>query len=304
MKKILVLGGNGFIGTNLCSYLNRQGYHVFSMDIREPQHPIEGVQYIVGDFFDDVFLQEIIEDKDVVYHAISTIMPGNSNQKYMSGYSRDLLQTVKLCSYLQNTKIRMIFLSSGGTVYGNQKEQPIREDALPVPINHYGNVKLCIEHTIKVFNMQMHTKMLVARISNPYGPLQDYQKGVGFIDAVLKRAMHHEVVSVWGDGETVRDYIYIDDVCKMLAALIEYEGPEEIFNVSSSQGTSQKQILNIVKKMEPGLQVEYTKARSVDAKKIILDNQKIQKECGKFSIIPIEEGIEKYYNYLRGEKIF
>lgn len=134
----------------------------------------------------------------------------------------------------------MIFLSSGGTVYGNQSIQPIREDALPKPINHYGNVKLCIENTIRTFNYQTHTKLLIARISNPYGPGQDFNRGVGFIDAALKKSIRKEKIEIWGDGTNVRDYIYIDDVCQMLIMLLEYEGEFDTFNLSSNIGTSKK----------------------------------------------------------------
>lgn len=298
MKKVLVIGGNGFIGTNLCKYLSGKDVDVYSMDIREPKETLANVTYVAGDFFDDVFLKELVEDKDVIYHAISTVQPGNSNEKYMSGYSRDLLQTVKLCSFLLGTKTRMIFLSSGGTVYGNQEIQPIKEDAVPLPINHYGNVKLCIENTIRIFNMQMHTKMLVARIANPYGPAQDYQKGVGFIDAVIKKTLKKETVSVWGDGNIIRDYIYIDDVCKMLYQMSEYEGDEEVFNLSSGMGTSQNEIIAMVQKINPAIQVEYLDYRSVDAKKIVLDNSKIQSICN-INILSIEEGIKRYYQNLQ-----
>ena len=298
MKKVLVIGGNGFIGTNLCKYLSGKDVDVYSMDIREPKETLANVTYVAGDFFDDVFLKELVEDKDVIYHAISTVQPGNSNEKYMSGYSRDLLQTVKLCSFLLGTKTRMIFLSSGGTVYGNQEIQPIKEDAVPLPINHYGNVKLCIENTIRIFNMQMHTKMLVARIANPYGPAQDYQKGVGFIDAVIKKTLKKETVSVWGDGNIIRDYIYIDDVCKMLYQMSEYEGDEEVFNLSSGTGTSQNEIIAMVQKINPAIQVEYLDYRSVDAKKIVLDNSKIQSICN-INILSIEEGIKRYYQNLQ-----
>lgn len=108
------------------------------------------------------------------------------------GYGRDFLQTVKLCGLLAEQKANMIFLSSGGTVYGVQESQPIKETALPVPINHYGSLKLCIENVIRTFNTQRHTKMRIARISNPFGPGQDYQKGVGFVDAAVKKMIRGE----------------------------------------------------------------------------------------------------------------
>ena len=209
MRKVLVLGGNGFIGRNLCSYLVKQGEDVYSFDMAYPEVKEAGVHYIAGDFFDDYTLRNVVKDMRVIFHAICTLNPGNSNEKCILGYERDFVQTAKLCDYIKDENSRLIFLSSGGTVYGNQRIQPITEDAVPVPINHYGNLKLCIENTIRTFNFQSKRHMIIARISNPYGPGQDYLKGVGFIDAALKRAIHGETIEVWGSGNVVRDYIYI-----------------------------------------------------------------------------------------------
>ena len=164
MKKILVLGGNGFLGRNLCDYLVKQGEDVYSFDMSLPKECDAGITYLTGDFFDDYTLQQIIADKDVIYHAICTLNPGNSNEKCILGYERDFVQTAKLCSYIKDTNCRMIFFSSGGTVYGNQSVQPITETAVPVPINHYGNLKLCIENTIRTFNFQRKKNMLIPRI--------------------------------------------------------------------------------------------------------------------------------------------
>lgn len=296
MSKILIIGGNGFIGTNLSKFLASKGNEVYSFDIVEPKIKDGNVRYIQGDFFDDNTLSQVIRGMDIIYHALSTINPGNSNEKYMMGYGRDFIQTVKLFSMLQNTDTKLIFLSSGGTVYGNQEVQPINENALAKPINHYGNVKLCIENTLRIFSIQAKSKMIIARISNPYGPGQDYSKGVGFIDAVIKRTLSNETIEIWGDGEVIRDYIYIDDVCKMLWALANYEGDEHIFNVSSCSGTSQNEIIEIVRSLNPDVKFEYKPGRSVDAKKMILDNSLI-KTIYDEPIVNAEEGIVRYYEY-------
>lgn len=297
-KKVIILGGNGFIGRNLSRCCYKHGLDVYSLDIREPDEVIEGINYISGDFFDEIFLKETISDKDVIFHAISTIQPGNSNQKYMSGYSRDMIESIRLFSYLLGTTKRLIFLSSGGTVYGNQVIQPIKENVMTVPINHYGNVKLCIENTIRVFNTQMHSKMLIARISNPYGPGQDFNKGVGFIDAAIRKAISGDILEIWGKGDNVRDYIYIDDVCEMLYSLIDYNGCEEVFNISSGIGTSQNDIVKIVEKKIKKINIVYKERRSVDVKRIILDNDKISSIC-KIKLLELEQGIEKTIDYLR-----
>lgn len=301
MRKILVLGGNGFLGRNLCTYLADKGEEVYSFDMSLPEQKDKRMNYITGDFFDDYTLETVIKGMDVIYHAICTLNPGNSNDKCIVGYERDFVQTAKLCYYLKNTECRMIFFSSGGTVYGNQEEQPIREDAVPVPINHYGNLKLCVENTIRTFNFQMKKNMLVARISNPYGPGQDYHKGVGFIDAAIKRAINGETIEIWGEGNNVRDYIYIDDLCRMLYALVDYHGEYEVFNLSSNTGASQNDIVNILKNISPAVNVEYKPGRSVDAKKIILDNSRIRTICD-FEMVSLEEGIRRYYDYIKQGK--
>lgn len=301
-KKVLIIGGNGFIGCNLAKFLVKKStMQVYSFDLVKPNHPIHGVRYIAGDFFDDHVLKCAIQGMDMVIHSLSTVNPGNSNDKYMQGYGRDFLQTVKLCGMLIEQKTNMIFLSSGGTVYGIQEKQPIVEEALPIPINHYGSVKLCIESVIRTFNTQLHTKMRIARISNPYGPGQDYHKGVGFIDAAIKKAINGETLEIWGDGENVRDYIYIDDVCKMIYALIEYEGEEEVFNLSSNEGVSQNQVIQVLNALNSAIHVEYKDKRSVDARIIILDNTKI-KSIYKEDIKLFKDGLIEYYNYLRLEK--
>lgn len=297
-RKLLIIGGNGFIGKNLLKRLaQRKDLEVSSFDLVKPVEQLEGIQYVEGDFFDDHVLKTVIKDMDIVIHSLSTVNPGNSNAKYMQGYGRDFLQTVKLCGMLIEQNTNMIFLSSGGTVYGVQEEQPIKETALPVPINHYGSVKLCIESVIRTFNTQLHTKMRIARISNPYGPGQDYHKGVGFVDAAVKKMINQETLEIWGDGEVVRDYIYIDDVCKMLEELIDYEGAEEVFNLSSNEGTSQNKIVTILKELDENMSVMYKDARSVDVKKIVLDNSKI-KTIYKDTVVPFEEGLKRYYNFL------
>lgn len=296
-KKVLVIGGNGFIGTNISKYLLNLGYEIYSFDIHHPVKAIDGINYLIGDFFDDVCLENVISGMDVIIHSLSTVNPGNSNQRYMQGYSRDFVQTVKLCSMIVDKPVQLIFLSSGGTVYGIQENQPILETNYPLPINHYGSVKLCIESVIRTFNTQIHKKMRIARISNPYGPGQDYSKGVGFIDAALKNTINNKTIEIWGDGEVIRDYIYIDDVAGMVASLIEYDGDIDVFNVSSSEGISLNQIIESIKELGLNPKVIYKEARSVDVPKIILDNQRIKQIYNK-EVCSFKEGIKKYYEYL------
>ncbi|MCR4674768.1 MAG: NAD-dependent epimerase/dehydratase family protein [Lachnospiraceae bacterium] len=294
----MVLGGNGFICRNLVKTLVQGEDEVYSFDLHIPEKKIPKVHYLEGDFFDDYVLKNVVQGMDIVYHGICTLNPGNSNDKYMQGYTRDLVQTVKLCDLLRENNARMIFLSSGGTVYGKQPEMPIKETVLPRPINHYGNLKLCSENMIRVFNVQNDTDFRIVRISNPYGPGQDYQKGVGFIDAALKRGLAGEKVQVYGDGSVVRDYIYIEDVCNVLAHMGMDPGKHDIINLGSGRGASMQEILSIVKGFIPNLQVEYLPGRSVDVPEIYLDNHRLMKLYPS-KLTTLEDGIKKYYEYLK-----
>lgn len=300
-RKILIIGGNGFIGKNISKYLMLQEEIVYSFDIQKPDEKIDKVNYIVGDFFDDENLENAINGMDIIIHSLSTVNPGNSNTRYMQGYSRDFIQSIKLFSLAIEKEIKVIFLSSGGTVYGEQERQPILESQLPLPINHYGNVKLCIENVMRTFNKQLHTKMLIARVSNPFGPGQDYTKGVGFVDAALKKTLKGEKIEIWGDGKIVRDYIYIDDVCRMIYSIINYNGNNEVFNVSSNEGISLNDVIYEIRNLGLNPEVEYKESRTVDVKRIILDNNAI-KNIHNLNIKTFREGLKEYYEYLIKEK--
>ncbi len=297
MMRVLILGGNGFIGKNLADMLAANGESVTSFDLRLPAKRREKIRYVAGDFFDRDALDECTEGVDTVFHCICTINPGNSEELYFQGYEKDFIQTIRLLEIAKRKGIRVIFLSSGGTVYGEQEQMPVREECVMKPINHYGNLKVCIENMMRIFNRLEGTDMKIARIANPYGPGQDYKKGVGFIDAALKSGLCGQALQVWGKGDIVRDYIYIEDVCGMLYAIARYEGEEEVFNLGTSDGRSQNDILAIARKWFPGLRVEYREAREVDVRKIVLDNRKILKIYGKKPIM-LEEGMERYYRHL------
>ncbi len=297
MSRILVFGGNGFIGRNLSALLAGKGESVISFDLQIPAHPEDGITYIMGDFFDDRTLEKCMDGIDIVFHCICTINPGNSELKYFQGYDKDFIQTVKLIEIAKRKKIKVIFLSSGGTVYGKQEKLPITEECITKPMNHYGNLKVCIENTMQIFNQLDGTSMKIARIANPYGPGQDYGKGVGFIDAVLKCGIRKQTVKVWGKGNVVRDYIYIDDVCEMLYTIAMDTGKTEVFNLGTGKGKSQKDIIHIAKQWFPALEVEYLQERNVDVPANVLDNRRIKKIYHK-KLTDLSEGMEKYYNYL------
>ncbi len=293
---VLVLGGTGFIGRNICHALAQKGYEVTSFDriVTEFDYPVASVE---GDFFNDEMLFSWVDKADCIVHAISTISTNNCKEQYMRGYEKDFLQSVKLFDYASQKGKKVIFLSSGGTVYGNPKTIPTPEGEPNRPISHYGAIKLCLETVAQVFNRERGNHIYSMRIANPYGPGQDFTKGIGFIDAVIRKALTGETLSIWGDGNIVRDYIYITDVADVACFLVEYNGEHTAINVGSGVGTSQNQIIEYAKEMGLSVNVEYVAARSVDVSVNTLDNRLLQSIYTK-ELKSLKEGMKSYYQYL------
>ncbi len=296
--RVMILGGNGFIGRNLAACLKKKGDSVLSFDISVPENMEDGIQYVKGNFFEEQDIIPYLPKQDVVVHAISSINPGNSNAMYMQGYNFDFVYSVRLAEYASQYGFRLLFLSSGGTIYGLQEAMPIKEETLALPINHYGNLKLCIENTYRIFHKQSKADIKIVRIANPYGPGQNFKDGVGFIDAALKSSLTGQPLHIFGDGEVIRDYIYIDDVCEMLACVMGDQSNEVVYNIGTGVGISLNTIVDMVKKLNGNLEVIYTATRAVDVPKMILDPSKImrifQSKC-----ITVNEGIDRYNEYLK-----
>lgn len=296
-KKVIVFGGAGFIGHNLCSALAARGAEVTVFD-RSVVPTCQDMRCIQGDFFDDRQLERAVQGQDMLVHAICTINPGSSVTDYMRGYERDFVQSARLCDLAYQSGNRLLFLSSGGTVYGG-KRTPLREDDPKEPINHYGSLKLCVEDMMQAF-MHAGADFRIARIANAYGPGQDYRKGVGFIDAAIKKALKHEPIEIWGDGSIVRDYIYIDDICHMLCDVLAYDGTDRIMNIGTGKGVSQHDVIRLLRKYIPDIAVEFLPHRSVDKESIVLDMALYKKN---FSFVPrsFPEGFHHYYTWLTNQ---
>lgn len=300
MKKILILGGNGFICSNLIKLLVKHHFHVVSYDLDYPTNGLEGVDYECGDFFNDTRVYGLIDEADIIIHAITMLNPGNSDQLFIEGYGCDFLQSVKIMDYSAKNGKKMIFFSSGGTIYGQQETKKIPEYALPKPINHYGSLKHCIEVVAETINYKYGNLIKIARISNPFGPGQNYKKGVGFIGACIDNLLKSEQLQIWGDGSIVRDYIFIDDLCEMLLFLTNYNGSETIFNLSSGKGYSQIDILNIIEENFGSINKSFGERRNIDLERVVLDNSKIM-SLNNFELTDMTSAIKKTIQTLKGE---
>ena len=180
--KILIIGGSGFIGSHVVDKLLTSGHSVRVFD-RQPERyraALAGVDYCFGDFADRMALVEALSGVDAVYHLLSTTVPGTADLDPKTDVQDNLVGTINLLDSMQRLGLsRILFLSSGGTVYGVPDAIPIPETHALRPINSYGIVKASIEHYLEVYRRTRGFSPIIIRASNPFGPRQAHSGVAG-----------------------------------------------------------------------------------------------------------------------------
>jgi len=295
-----VLGGGGFIGSAITDRLLAEGHRVKVLvrSNRPPYRsfsPKEPVQWISGDFANEELLKKVMNEAGVVFHLVCTTLPKSSNEHMVYDIESNLIGSLRLLQAARAVGVRkIIFISSGGTIYGRLQYLPIDEAHPTNPIVSYGITKLAIEKYILMYAQLYDLQAVVLRVSNPYGERQRIETAQGAVGIFLKRAFADEPIEIWGDGTTTRDYIHVSDVATAFTKAITYEGPHRVFNVSTSIGTSLNDLVKLIQEIvgRP-VQVKYRDSRVFDVPANVLHNSLIKQELGWFPQIDLRKGISK-----------
>jgi UDP-glucose 4-epimerase len=299
--RALILGGNGFIGSHVVDALLVAGHkvRVFDRGSEMFRSPLQYVDYRIASFTDVPALAEALEGIDVVFHFISTTVPSTSNLDPISDIEGNLINTVQLLQLMVQKDVRrIVYLSSGGTVYGIPEVIPIPVSHSLKPICSYGVVKVAIENYLLMFQSLHGIEPIILRVSNPYGERQGHQGIQGVIGTFLQKVLHGEHVVIWGDGSVVRDFIYVGDLANICVQAAN--GACGIYNVGSGYGASIKQVLGCVETatgME--LQVEYKPPRNFDIPSVILDISDTQKQFHWNPNIDLLFGIKRTWSWVK-----
>lgn len=298
---ILVLGGNGFIGSHIVDELLIHGHEVSVLHRSAEKY--EGysgkVRFYLGDYSDSVRLGETLEGVDAVIHAISTTVPSTSNLNPTGDVQQNLVATIQLLELMAKAKIpRLIYISSGGTVYGNPQQLPVLETHPLNPICSYGIVKVAIENYIGMYKELYGLKPIILRPSNPYGPRQGHGGVQGALSTFLSNTLNNKEITIWGDGDTKRGYIYVKDLAKVCRLAVESE-VQGTFNVCSGVSQSLNDLLVLVE-TTTGIKpkVGYKPSRSFDVKEILLDTKKVNHAFNWAAVYSIQDGLAEFLKYL------
>lgn len=301
--KVLVLGGAGFIGANIVSFLKKQDYQLRVLDRHSHQLDLKDIEFVSADISDVLAISEALVGIDVVIHLVSTSVPSTSNKDPISDVNGNLINMLRLLELMRQSEVkRIIYFSSGGTVYGLPKITPMSENHSTDPICSYGIVKLAIEKYLQMYAELYGLSATILRPSNPYGPGQRHIGVQGFIGTCINNAINNQPLTIWGDGSVIRDYLYIDDVSTATLAAIQSE-KSGVYNISKGLGFSLNQVIEVVENtVKRKLQVIYNSKREFDVPEMVLDNSKAIKELGWHPIVSLEEGIVNTVNYLMQDR--
>lgn len=295
MAKYLFLGASGFIGKAVIQELARDHQiRAFCRHSVAELEEMENVEFALGDFTKAESFDEILDGVDAVIHFISTTVPSDDTSGIPDEIEQNIIPTARLLESMVRCNVkRIIFASSAGTVYGETGKNLNSEDSPLKPICAHGLQKVVIENYIQFYGRRYGLDYSIIRIANPYGWGQKDSKPQGIIPIFINKNLNNEGISVFGDGTNMRDYIFIKDLAEGICRVIEYKGPEQIFNLGYGKAYSINEVVELIEKKmgKKFSEVNYLPKRLCDVKESYVDYARFHKLLDWRPQIDIDKGL-------------
>jgi UDP-glucose 4-epimerase len=295
-RRVLLIGGSGFVGSHVGDEFLAQGWEVtvFGRSLERFREPSPRITYIPGHLNEHSVLDgAIARNMDCVVHLVSSTYPSTSNADPAFDVRSNLVDTLAVLDSCVKHKVRkLMFASSGGTVYGVPKRLPISEDDPTNPICSYGIVKLALEKYLQLYHRLYGLEYVVLRISNPYGPRQDPTRIQGAVSVFAAKILESKPITIWGTGRVVRDFIHVQDLARLFvaAAVSRVTG---VFNASSGIGVSLNDLIAIITdQFGMAAEVNRVAGRACDVPVAVLDCERAKTIFGWKPQISLERGIQ------------
>lgn len=302
---ILLLGAAGFIGTNLAQKLSEDPDNKITLvdvnrDYFRPEVCKESVSLVESPLDEHTDFDALLAGQQVVYHLVSTTTPSTTNQQVANELKANVVMTARLLDACVSCGVeKVIFISSGGTVYGKESQCPLKEDTATNPITAYGVQKVTIEKLLYLYHYMYNLDYRVVRLANPYGPYQRPNGILGAVTTFTYKALNREPIVVYGDGSVVRDFIYIDDAIRGILTIANGNSPHKTFNLGSGYGTSIRQVLDMLQcALDIPVDIQWQEGRKVDVPVNFLDMTRYEEAFGPLGTISLQEGIRKTADFM------
>jgi UDP-glucose 4-epimerase len=262
---------------------------------RSERSSASGVEFVEGDFGNRNDVSAALDGCRTVFHLVGTTHPKTSNDDPVRDLESNLLTTVQCLELARRNAIeKIVFSSSGGTVYGLPTTVPIPEHHETRPLCSYGIHKLAIEHYLHLYRSLYGLDYCVLRLANPFGERQRPEASQGAVAVFLDKALRGEEIVIWGDGSAVRDYVYVADVARAFCQAARYTGTPRIFNIGSGQGLSVNDLISSIETVS-GRPVarRYLPGRPFDVTVSVLDTSLAAQHLGWRPRCSFEEGLRR-----------
>ena len=304
--RCVLLGGAGFQGSHIAEALLAAGHSVRIFDRPDrdheaPQSLRDNATWLEGDFINPADTNAAVAGCDVVLHFVSTTLPKASNENPAYDVETNVIGTLRMLEHCVRHRVRkVIFISSGGTVYGVPRQVPIPESHATEPTCSYGIGKLAVEKYLSLYHTLHGLDYCVLRVANPYGERQRVASAQGAVTVFLDRALRGLPIEIWGDGSVVRDYIYVGDVARAFVAAVGYSGDERVINVGSGEGRSLKDIVSAIEKtLGRPVKVNYLPGRPFDVSSNVLDISRAARCLNWRPKVTFAEGLARTATWLQ-----
>ena len=305
-KYCLITGGAGFIGRHLAKALALEGWRVRIIG-RSPLENLKigfdhSIEYYSGSFSDAELIHRVLPGVKLLVHLASTTTPAFAYGRSAYDVETNLIGTLNLLEEAARCNVdRVIFASSGGTVYGKLNKIPIPENSITLPISSHGIIKIAIENYIQMFGNERGFKYSILRLANPYGPGQRPDLTQGVISVMAGKILEDKPVMIMGDGKVIRDFIYIDDVISAFLSVINSElSLNEIFNVGSGIGFAINDLIPVIEySTGKNAKIVYEASRRFDVPVSVLDITKFKSTFNWTPKTSLNTGMSETVSWLK-----
>ena len=304
-RNTLVIGGAGYIGTHLVPELLATGRRVTVLGRKAtPLYELpEGIAYVSGDFGQRDLISSLLDRHQEVVHLAYATVPNTSFENPLADLLQNLPPTVQLFSEAADRGVKLVLVSSGGTVYGEAIKLPIREDHPTKPISPYGVTKLTLENYAHLYAVTHGLKFICIRPANAFGVGQLPFVGQGFISTAMASAMRGQPIRIFGQTGTIRDYLYASDLTAGIISALQMGHLSETYNLGSGVGLSNMDVIKamapLMKELGCEVRVEHLPERAFDVKANVLDTTKLQAHTGWKPKVEFDDGLRRTCEWLR-----
>lgn len=308
MKKVLITGGAGFIGSHIAEECVTRGCLVTVVDNLVSGHLSnldsirKAITFIKGDIRDEELMESAIKGCDVVFHQAAVVSVTQTVTDPVGSTDVNDLGTLKVLDAARRNDVRRVVLASSSAVYGDDPQLPKVESMTPKPLSPYAIQKLTNEYYAGLYYQLYGLETVCLRYFNVYGPRQDPSSPYsGVISIFMQRAAEKTVPTIYGDGNQTRDFVFVKDVVQAnLSAAVQTEAFEPVLNVGTGEAISVKDLWQRIAGMgQFEAQPEHADARSGDIVHSLANISKSKLILSFRPTISLDQGLSQTFDWYR-----